>query len=339
MTPLKQRSTAALSRLFAGLLAAFLAAMLLTAPTARADDLSWGINPGGDEQRSSFSYELDPGDEVNDSFEITNYGTSPLDLSLYGADGATSSSGALELLPATEPSSQIGAWVTVARKEITLAAGEQQEVDFTLAVPEDAQPGDYVGGMISSYLDTESGSTVSVDRRLATQLAVRVAGEGALSLQLGELDARAPIAWNPFAPVDATVVATLTNDGNLRARGPYTVTVAGPFGLGKTAQTFAAEEMLPGSSVQIEQTVSGLWPLAWQRVKVTMDTEGVDSMPGPSVSSSTAFWTLPAGWLGVLVLIVAAATVIGVRRARDWENEDEDTQDRTADIEAATSIK
>ncbi|MFJ2619968.1 WxL protein peptidoglycan domain-containing protein [Glutamicibacter sp. NPDC087344] len=317
--------------------AALVATATVAVPAAQADDISWGINPGGDEDRSSFSYELDPGDSVEDSFQITNYGVNPLELSVYGADGQTSANGALELLPASEPSQNIGAWLKADESTVTLAAGEETEVDFTLSIPEDAQPGDYVGGMISSYIDSSSGAAVAVDQRLATQLAVRVGGEGTMALGMDNVDLSAPIAWNPFAPVSADFAAQVTNDGTLRARGNYTVKISGLFGLGSSTQTIALEEMLPGATVDLASQVPGLWPLIWQQYEVTLTPEGIDSVPGEPVVVNGTFWTFPAGWVGILLLIIIAVVIVAVVRSRRYEYVYEDEDDEADDAKPTAS--
>lgn len=339
MISFRQVSRNAATRISAGAVTLCLVCIgAVSLPVAQADDISWGINPGGNEERSSFSYELEAGDEVKDSFEITNYGAAPLELSVYGADGSTSSNGALELLPASEASTHIGQWLKVEDPQITLAAGEETEVGFTLSIPSDVAPGDYVGGMISSYINSNAKSTVAVDQRLATQLAVRVAGEGAVSLSLGDVQAQTPIGWNPFAPVEGTVTATLANDGNLRARGTYTVTVSGPFGLGKTSQGFESEETIPGSTVLISQQIPGIWPLIWQNVEVSMTPEGIDSIPAEPINATTAFWSVPAGWTVVLLLIIAASITFGVIRSRGYEYYDDDGVDEPESEGQSASI-
>lgn len=309
----------------AGLLMAATAVLTtaLVTPAAHADQLSWGISPGGAEPRSSFSYELEGGEVLHDSFEITNFGATEITLAVYGADGSTSSAGSLELSSNTETVQAIGAWIKVSEPEVTLAAGEETSVNFTVEIPEDTAPGDYVGGMVSSYIDTSAG-TVAVDQRLATQLAVRVGGEGAIKLNITEATVAAPIAWNPFAPVDATLGMTLKNEGNLRARGSYTVKLSGPFGLASTTQTYNAEELLPGATVFLEQQVPDFWPLVWHKAEVRLDVEGVDSIPVGASAASTTFWTFPAGWIFLLLALITVAIIIGVRRARKWQYAEED---------------
>lgn len=327
MKSFRSVSLTAFSRVSAGALsAALLIGAAGSLPAAHADDISWGINPGGEEERSSFSYELDPGQSLEDSFEITNYGTVPLQLSVYGADGSTSANGALELLPASEASTHIGAWIDVSEPTISLDSGEQTEVDFTLNIPENVAPGDYVGGMISSYMDTSSGSTVAVDQRLATMLAVRVGGEGNLSLKLGDTSASAPIGWNPFAPVTAELSTQLSNEGTLRSRGTYAVTISGIFGWGSTTQTFAVDEMLPGSAIEFTAEVSGLWPLIWQQYEVALTPEGIDGLSGEPVVASGSFWSIPAGWIGILLLVALAATIMVIIRRRNYEYVYEDEE-------------
>ncbi|TFH54575.1 WxL protein peptidoglycan domain-containing protein [Glutamicibacter arilaitensis] len=297
-------------------------ATALTAPAAHGDDLSWGTNPGGTETRSSFAYDLEPGEQARDSFEITNYGTEEISLAVYPADGATTSNGSLELSERTDLATAVGAWIEVDQAEVALGPGEKTSVEFTVEIPTDAAPGDYLGGMVSSYIDTSAG-TVVVDRRLATQLAVRVGGEGAVKLNVSAASAQAPIAWNPFEPVDAIVGATVANEGNLRARGSYTITASGPFGWGSTSSEYQLDELLPGSIVAIEQQLPGLWPLLWQQVEVRVNAEDIDSLPAGFSTASTTFWSIPAGWILLLVAVIAASILLGVRRSRRWEADDE----------------
>lgn len=304
------------------LLATILIAILGLAvlPTAAQADtgneLSWSVKPGGDEARSNFSYELDPGVSRDDTFVVTNLGAKALSLAIYAADGITSSTGALDLLPAAEPSTTVGAWVTVDTPAIELAPGARADVHFSINVPDQTEPGDYVGGLASSLVDTTNGGTVQVDRRLATRMNIRVTGEGRVDLTMSDLSVSAGTAWNPFAPVSATAAFTLKNTGNVRARGPYTVTMAGPFGLGKKSTTIAAGELIPGGSAAVESTLPGIWPLGWLNTTVTMAPEGIDSAPGASSTLEHTQAGVPWGQLGILLVLLAAAVAVGVRRGR-----------------------
>lgn len=300
----------------------------VAAHAAPADELSWSIKPGGDASRTNFSYELEPGDKRKDSFEVTNLGATEISLAIYAADGITSGSGALDLLPADEPSTVVGAWVKVDQPEITLSPGETGNVDFTLAVPKNTEPGDYVGGLISSYVEASGGSTVVVDRRLATRMNVRVGGEGTVALEVRDASISTTPAWNPFAPVAATVSFTLNNTGTVRARGPYTITMQGPLGIGTTSQTFAADELIPGGSATVVQQLEGTWPLFNLATEVSVVPEGIDGSPGEPSTAGTSEWAVPWGQLVLLLALVIVAVAIGLRRGRYYdEDEDEDGAD------------
>lgn len=307
---------------------ALLATISVIGPTASAtgkDELSWSIKPGGNESRTNFSYDLEAGQEKTDAFEVTNLGSAPITLSIYAADGITSSSGALELLPAEQPSTALGAWVTVSAPEITLSPGEMQSVQFTLDVPQDIEPGDYVGGLISSYLDTSSGSTVAVDRRLANRMNVHVGGEGILDVEASELSISTENAWNPFAPTNAALSFTATNSGTVRARGQLNVTTSGPFGWGRKTQSFALEEMLPGSEVRKEQELAALWPLLIMHTELSITPEGIDGSLGSETIITAKNWNVPWGQLILLAILIAISLLIGLRRGRYYEDElDED---------------
>lgn len=319
----KRECSPAWLTLLAAVLVASMGLLFLpaTVQAQGSDDLSWSVKPGGEAARTNFSYELDAGATKQDSFVVTNLGGKTLNLAVYAADGTTSSTGALDLLPAAEASTGVGAWVTVETPNIELAPGAQADVPFTVSVPAGAEPGDYVGGLLSSYVDTANGGTVQVDRRLATRMNVRVAGEGRVSLGLSELSVSTDVAWNPFAPVSTSATFTITNTGNVRARGPYTVTTAGPFGLGRHTTTLAAVELIPAGSAATVVPFKGVWPLGWLTTTVEISPEGIDATPGAAVSIATDGWAVPWGQLGILLILIAAAVVIGLRRGRVPEPE------------------
>lgn len=294
------------------------------AQAAPSDELSWSVRPGGDDLRTNFSYDLEAGAKEIDAFEVTNLGSKEVSLTIYAADGITSSSGALDLLPADEPSTVVGSWVKVNEPKITLSPGETESVDFTLEVPKNTTPGDYVGGLISSYLDTTSGGTVAVDQRLANRVNVRVGGEGTVFLETQDLNVLTQLAWNPFAPTTATVTFTLNNLGTVRARGNYSITTGGLFGWGKSTKTYSTEELIPGSSVNVVQEFGGIWPLFSLNTSVTTIPEGIDGASGTEHVSSISSWNIPWGQIGFLLLLIAGALIIGLRRGRSYEDELDD---------------
>lgn len=321
-------------RALASVLIAFmgLAALPAASHASTADDLSWSVEPGGKQDRTNFTFDLEAGETLKDSFVVTNLGAKELSLAIYAADGITSSTGALDLKSAEEPSELIGAWVKVKEPVITLGSGEQSTVDFTLQVPENTEPGDYVGGLISSYADTSSGSTVIVDRRLATRMNVHVGGAGNLSLEIKDLKISTGQTWNPFAPANATVSYTVLNTGTIRARGPQTITTSGPFGLASTGTEVPGAELIPGGSAEQEVVVSGVWPLFNLSGSVTIHPEGLDATSGTAVLVETSVLMVPWGQLCLLILVVGGAIFIGIRRGlyEEWDEDESEEELQTS---------
>lgn len=283
------------------------------------DQLTWSVQPADTEhgtQRANYAYALEPGAELTDAMVVTNASSRELTLAVYAADGYTTPSGHLDLQPADTPATGLGSWVTPEVDEVTLDPGESQEIPFTLAVPEDASPGDHPGGIVTSYVTGEDSGTVRLDRRLGSRIHVRVAGEQEVSLTVSDLQVDQPFGANPVAPVTTTVRYTLTNTGNVRTLGHERLTVAGPGGLLAVQPTgVAIDEIMPGSSIDREIEVDGTWPLGRVSAQLEITPEAVAGTIAPAVDSEATTWAVPWVWIGVLVLLIALSVWLGMRRA------------------------
>ncbi|WP_448059557.1 WxL protein peptidoglycan domain-containing protein [Cellulomonas hominis] len=297
------------------LLVALAATVLATAPTATAadDTLTWSVRPvatDGAEQRANFAYEADPGEVLTDGFAITNYGDETLVLRVYAADAFTTSSGQLDLLPAGEASTDLGRWVALGQDEVTVAPGAVVEVPFTVTVPADARPGDHTGGIVTSFVTTQAGTTVSLDRRLGSRMHLRVSGELTPALTVSEPVVTYHQSANPFGASTATVRYTVTNTGNARLTATEQVTVSGVGGVATaTAPDGTLPELLPGGSLDREVQVAGVWPLVRAAAEVTLLPEAVGIGGGTvaPVAAAGSVWAVPWALLAVVALVVVAS--------------------------------
>ncbi len=294
-----------------------------TATTA-ADAAAWSVIPADNDNgtgRGNYGYEVDPGATISDALVVNNTGSEPLELTLYAADAFTTSEGILDLQLADAPKVDSGAWIALSTGTLTLQPGESREVPFTITVPADARPGDHPGGIITSLTSAETGSTLAVDRRLGIRVHLRVSGE--LSPQAEVTDASASFAasGNPFAGGVVTVSYTLTNTGDTRITASDAIAAAGPLGVGAVAASpQSTAEILPGSSIIVERTLSDIAPLGWFGGTLTVAPEAVGAGAGVlepiSIELSTAAvsWALIAVVAGVI--IVAGVVVVLVLRRR-----------------------
>ncbi|PRY68129.1 uncharacterized protein DUF916 [Glaciihabitans tibetensis] len=289
-------------------------------------DVTWGVragsNPDGTD-RENFNYTLDPGEVLTDSLVVTNHDAEPLQLDVYPADGFTTTSGQLDVVTRDVESIEIGAWTAVDTDTIEIPAGESAQVPFTIAIPDDATPGDYAGGIVTSLPQATQEQGISVDRRLGVRMHVRVLGDLAPALVVEDMVVDYTGGFNPFGSGDATVSYTVHNTGNVRLAATQTVSLAGPFGLfGVEAKDVEdVPEVLPGESWTVEVQVDGVVPAFWLTASSVLVPElavVAGATPGlESVTASTGTWSVPWALL-VLALLVAAAIVAAIfwRRRR-----------------------
>lgn len=324
--PAPGRWLAILASLLAG-------ALLVLAPASYADEppapsptdpVTWGTLPADNEVgtgRPNFSYEAQPGGTLRDAIDVVNRSDRPLQLRIYASDAFTTDSGVLDLLPADQQPVDVGTWISLDESEFTIPAGKAVTVPFTLAVPDDATPGDHTGGVVTSLVTDDTDEQVSVDRRIGSRVMVRVAGDLAPALTVTDVQTSYDGTLNPFSSGSVHVTYTVTNSGNVRLAAAQTITAAGPFGLLATTLTPAdLPELLPGNSRTLTADLAGVWPTLRTDVEVSLApyvTNAELAVETTAATGSAAAWALPWGQLAVvvvLVLLVAGALLL--RRSR-----------------------
>ncbi|MFF2330003.1 MULTISPECIES: WxL protein peptidoglycan domain-containing protein [unclassified Streptomyces] len=324
-----RRTTAFLVR--TAVLALFAALTLtgaFTAPARAAEgDVTWTVRTAANEygdDRSSFSYGVNPGGEAEDTMVVANHGTTPLRLAVYAADGYTTEKGQLDLLTKEKKSRSIGSWVHTPQESVRIAPGKSAEIPFTVKVPRDATPGDYVGGILTSLKQSDNAEGIAVDRRLGIRIKLRVSGALRPALAVEDVHIGYDGSANPFAQGDATVTYSLHNTGNALLSGTQKVTLTGPFGtLSTDAGTIAASpELLPGERWKVTVPLHDVTPALRLTAAVTVTpliTDAAGSTTALEPVRATAHgWAVPWTLLLLLILVLAAAVAafVLVRRAR-----------------------
>ncbi|MDQ1124076.1 WxL protein peptidoglycan domain-containing protein [Microbacterium trichothecenolyticum] len=323
MSPLSSLPRVAAVTLAAALIAG--GAVSASPALAATDDVTWTVRTASNSlgaERTNYSYTLNPGAHLDDALVIANRGTENLELDVYASDGYTTSTGALDLRVAGEQSVGVGAWVTVPQRHVRVAAGQSVEVPFAVDVPQNATPGDYAGGVVTSLTVADASANVNVDRRLGIRTAIRVGGDLAPALAVDDLR----VDWDggviPFLVGDATVHYRLHNAGNVALSAEESDAVSGPFDLARVDAdpTEAAPTLLPGESWQRDVRVPavaamGVLVASVAATPVVTDAAGTITTLDP-VAASALGWAVPWPLLLLVVLAVAAA-VFGPRLLRE----------------------
>ncbi|GAA3256658.1 WxL protein peptidoglycan domain-containing protein [Dactylosporangium siamense] len=324
--------------------AAAVATLLATAPAVAAPtptpgapagsapkaSVTWSIAPagaqGGPDGRSAFAYEGDPGQVLKDTVAVTNFSSGPVTLKVYASDAVNTPTGGFDLLAADKKPNDVGAWIALAQRDVTIPAKATLNVPFTLTIPANGTPGDHVGGIVATL--TQGGGQVVVENRIGTRIYLRVRGKLVPSLAVTKLDAAYHDSWNPFSGGAVTVAYTVRNTGNIRLAAGQVVDVTGATG-GRLAgaQPPGVAELLPGQSLSYTVTVEGVAPFGPLNAKVVVAptavkgdkyTESLSAATLGTGQRSADLFAVPWSLLLTLLLLTAAVwlAIVELRRRR-----------------------
>lgn len=284
--------------------------------------ISWSVEPATDagvaDGRAWIELSLAPGDTAQEYMLVTNRGAEPADFRLSAADGYFTDAGRFNMLPADQSSTAAGTWISLA-PSVSVAAGAQALVPFTVTVPSDATPGDHPAGVAAGVVTGDSA--VGVESRIGFRVMTRVVGEVVPAVE-NQVTAVYQPSWNPFVPGSLRVDTVIANTGNARLAAATTVTAAGPGGVGEVrTPSTSVDEFAPGESRTSSVVLDRVWPFF--STTVTVDTAAqpvpVDGGGAPaSASTSVSVSTVP--WSQLLLVVSVAALIVlvvvdGRRRA------------------------
>ncbi|MGW6565239.1 WxL protein peptidoglycan domain-containing protein [Streptomyces sp. NPDC054975] len=308
------------SKLYVFLLAAALT--LTGAPAAQAaENGEWAVYPAASQlgSRPYFYLSANPGTTVRDKVTVANKTGSPLTFRLYGADAYnTERDGGFAVRTSQEKQTGAGAWIKPDRTRVTVPPRSSVTVPYTLAVPEDAEPGDHPGAVVALDERVESAGqgsvAVGVQRAVGARVYLRVNGPTvpALAVEDVTLDQDRPLV--PGAGTATAVVSyTLHNRGNVTLNPKVALRAEGLFGRTLLARDLAKipSELLPRQKIRLTERWTGSPQLDWGEVTLTATAKDVRE------SGRASFLALP--WVAaatVLAGCVAALIGLRVRRRR-----------------------
>jgi dihydroorotate dehydrogenase (fumarate) len=311
------------SRTLLGLVAAVLALAFtlgLTAAPAFADQTD-GISGGPADERTRLSYQMKPGQRLDDEYVVRNTGSTPQTVTLFATDAFNTDDGQYALLDTARKPTGVGTWIIFNGADkvehIALAPGQQKTVPFTVNVPANAGPGDHAGGIVVS--NQVGSGQILVDRRVATRLYVRVPGKLQPQLTIASLHATYDPSWNPLDG-RTTLTFTIRNGGNV-SLGAHLVAGANTFfGIGTGGEVRKdVLEMLPGSTRTMSVVVTGVPQVGYLDPHVslqpTVDKDALNPGPLHVVSRDTVIVAVP-WWLLVVALLVGGFFLVRWLRRR-----------------------
>jgi hypothetical protein len=280
---------------------------LLARPAAAAD---WTVQAAANQfgpDRQSYGYTINPGGNVDDGIVVVNHGATRLSLALHAADG-------FNLRTGDAKATGVGAWVHPDRDDVTVQPGESIEVPFAITLPDDAAPGDYVGGIVTS-------SSQDAKERVGIRMNLRVGGALKPSLSVERVQVHYSHTASPIGKGDATVTYTIHNTGNAILTAKQQVSLSGPFGRWKVGAGAIADTppLAPGDTRKVSAPLHDVTPALRLTATVTLvplltDAAG-STAPLAATKTSAHAWTIP--WTLLLAIVVVCGLVVaGARRLR-----------------------
>jgi hypothetical protein len=182
---------------------------------------------------------------------VGNTGPARARLRVYPVDGLTGVTSGAVYSGREDRLRKAGRWLTVSSATMTLAAGGQRRVAFTVRAPASARPGEYLAGIAVEQAHparTSGGFSITEVVRVVVAVDIRVPGPAAAAARLTSA-ALKPLPGSNLA----TVVIGLANRGQLLCRPRLAVALQGA-GRARSS-SLRLDGVLPGDAIG--------YPLRW----------------------------------------------------------------------------
>ena len=285
---------------------------------------------------SWFIYNLDLGESQDDALTVFNTTDEVQTIKIYAVDSVPSNQGNFALEAEADPKDGIGAWIKLAQTFITLQPGENQEIPFTITIPQNADVGEHSGGIIlqkaQGRQDTlESGAAIVT--RVGIRVYETVPGEIIKEIEIKDFNVSLKKLASQPAYYEINLIAQ--NKGNVSLQPKVTLAIGGwgkikyftrssfdyqkgiILDLRDFTDFFTGEDLSRNWQLLRDQKVSTNW--TWPKPRfgrftfqanLTYDTEGGQKTID---SKKITVWVVP--WLevvvlGIIVLLVFCLLVV-----------------------------
>lgn len=327
-----------------------LSAALVPAGAAHAAEPPvFALKPVGHAELGYYRFAAAPGESVSGQVRVVNAGSKAGTVELAAVDAATGATTGAVYETIGSEAADVGAWLRIEAREVTLAPGASTVVPFTVTVPSDARRGQHLGGIVARPADratrgedADGERSFRVDIVDQTILAVQVDLPGPAR---GLLAVRGIEAGGN--PGFQTLQIALSNPGEKMVKGRGTVIVSDSAGREVKRQDFAIDTFLPRTRIDYPLVLRGdaLVPdeykarvvLRWdggqsssdefsfslsrKNIEQVYGSEGLAKLPDASrgEAGSKPVALLAGGGLLVLLLGVGAMGWYFRRRTRELE--------------------
>lgn len=252
----------------------------------------------------TFELTANPGDTLTNILKVYNPTDSIMAIKMEVEDFTVRGElGQVIIEPAETETYSLARWITTEPLEFTLGPREQKFVDFTINVPENAEPGGKYGSVLASTAGIigEEITGAVVAQKVGALVLLTVSGEVEEELIVKEFSCP---SFLEYGPVKFTIRFENTGTVHLRPRGFVVITDWRGKKVADVA--FPQNNVIPGGIRKIETSWDKKW-LVGRYTAMLVGGYGIANTPfNPPVLT---FWVFPwkialAIFLGILVVLI-----------------------------------
>jgi hypothetical protein len=267
----------------------FLALVLAPLASAAAKTPVFGLRAVGNPKLGYFVYSLPAGSVQQGGVIISNSGTATGTVKLFAADATTGrTTGTVYLTD--RKGTRVGAWISLSSTSLTLRPGQHQTVNFTVRVPANTRPGQWVGGVVAETSRQVTGAkskqkaSVQIKIRDLTIVAVQVnvPGPPITAFSIGGVKTGGQRGFQE-------VVTHIANNGNQLVKPTGSVTVLNKQGVVLQVLTFKMDTFLPQTAVDYPLLLKKALPPGDYSAIVKLSIPGVSGAAAKLVTAHPAF--------------------------------------------------
>jgi hypothetical protein len=195
-------------------------------------------------------------------------------------------------------------WITIVPSEFTLKKGEERFVNFTIEIPEDAEPGGKYGSILAGISGSvsEDGTTTGASVATKTGALVLLMVSGDLNEKLAITDFSAP-SFQEYGPVPFEM--RFENMGTVHVKPRGYIVITDWFGKNVAEVEFPQKNVMPGAT----RKVAIEWDTKWLFGKYTASMIGVYGTSNKNLTSQVVTfsvfpWKLMLGVFIILIIII-----------------------------------
>lgn len=253
----------------------------------------------------NFELTANPGDTLTNTLRVFNPSGLELTVQMTVEDFAVAGeAGQVLVEPVETESYSLARWVTVSPDIFTLLADGRQTVEFTITVPESAEPGGHYGTVLASLTAAAGGGGLTgaaVAQKVGSLVLLSVSGNAVEDLRIKEFTAPEFLEYGPIP-----FVIRFENQGTVHVRPRGFVTITNWLDKKVMDLEFPQKNVLPGSVRKVETSWDAKW-LFGKYAATVVGSYGTTNTPiSPRVIT---FWVIPwkvvsAAGAGLFIVLV-----------------------------------